>query len=70
MNFCASSAAPLDRLGIEIGHHTDITAETGMTAFLLKQGGAIGIHIPGGNSATFNTPARIQTLLGWVLPMR
>ncbi len=59
-----SSAAPLDRLGIEIGHHTDIAAETGMTAFLLKQGGAIGIHIPGGNSATFNTPAFGLTSVG------
>jgi len=64
MNFCASSVAPLDRLGIEIGHHTDITAETGMTAFLLKQGGAIGIHIPGGNSATFNTPTFDLTSVG------
>lgn len=33
-----STAAPLDRLGIEIGHYTDVIAKTGLTVFLLKQG--------------------------------
>jgi L-aminopeptidase/D-esterase-like protein len=48
--------APLDRLGIELGHHTDSEAQTGLTAFVMRQGASIGINVAGGSAGTFNTP--------------
>jgi L-aminopeptidase/D-esterase-like protein len=47
----------LKRLGISIGHYTDLENLTGLTAFISKSGADIGIDIRGSNTGTFNTPA-------------
>lgn len=47
----------LERLGIKIGHYTDIENLTGLTAFISKSGADIGVDIRGSNTGTFNTPA-------------
>ena len=47
----------LTKLGIKIGHYTDLGNLTGLTSFISKSGADIGIDIRGSNTGTFNTPA-------------
>ena len=47
----------LTKLGLKIGHYTDLNNLTGLTAFISKSGADIGIDIRGSNTGTFNTPA-------------
>lgn len=47
----------LQRIGLKIGHYTDIANLTGVTVFIAEQGAEIGIDIRGSSTGTFNTPA-------------
>lgn len=47
----------LEKIGIEIGHYTDIENLTGTTVFLAKKGADIGIDIRGSSTGSINTPA-------------
>ncbi|WKZ24067.1 MAG: P1 family peptidase [Candidatus Dojkabacteria bacterium] len=47
----------LKRIGLRIGHYTDLKNITGVTAFIAEQSADIGIDIRGSNTGTFNTPA-------------
>lgn len=47
----------LKKLGLTIGHYTDLENLTGLTTFISKSGADIGIDIRGSNTGTFNTPA-------------
>lgn len=45
------------RLGIKVGHFTNLEDLTGLTVFIAEKGADIGIDIRGSNTATLNTPA-------------
>lgn len=47
----------LEKVGIEIGHYTDVKNLTGTTVFLAKKGADIGIDIRGSSTGSINTPA-------------
>jgi L-aminopeptidase/D-esterase-like protein len=46
----------LKRLGLKIGHYTDLENLTGLSAFICEEGADIGIDIRGSNTGTLNTP--------------
>lgn len=47
----------LEKLGVKIGHYTNINALTGATCFIMEDGADIGIDIRGSDTGTINTPA-------------
>ena|SRR3989344_5288047 len=47
----------LGKIGIEIGHYTDMENLTGTTVFLAKKGADIGIDIRGSSTGSINIPA-------------
>jgi len=47
----------LHKIGLKIGHYTDSSNLTGVTAFIAEKGAEIGIDIRGSSTGTFNTPA-------------
>ncbi|HPT87983.1 MAG TPA: P1 family peptidase [Bacillota bacterium] len=47
----------LRKVGLKIGHYTDIQNQTGLTVFIAEKGADIGIDIRGSSTGTLNTPA-------------
>ena len=47
----------LPRIGLKIGHYSDVKDQTGVTAFIVEKGAEIGIDIRGSSTGTINTPA-------------
>lgn len=47
----------LEKVGIKIGHYTDLKNLTGVTVFIAEKGTEIGIDIRGSSTASYNTEA-------------
>jgi len=47
----------LEKLGLKIGHYTNIDALTGATCFIIENGADIGIDIRGSDTGSINIPA-------------
>ncbi|HBE76589.1 MAG TPA: peptidase S58 [Firmicutes bacterium] len=47
----------LHKVGLKIGHYSNIKDQTGLTAFIAEKGAEIGIDIRGSSTGTLNTPA-------------
>ena len=47
----------LEKLGVKIGHYTNLESLTGATCFIMENGADIGIDIRGSNTGSFNIAA-------------